>query len=92
MTWIKKQRMDVIRSMVHRYVVPLIFQNNEAIFREVQDEDIRWLMEEYSSGREDVDTIFDEYALEYRDRSIVGCIVTNPHFKWGFARGPPRGL
>lgn len=19
-------------------------------------------------------------------------LVTNPHFKWGFARGPPRGL
>lgn len=49
-------------------------EDNEALFEEVQEEEIEWLMEEHSLDREDVEKIFDEYTLEYRDRSIVGCV------------------
>jgi len=48
--------------------------DNEALFKEVQEEEIEWLMEEYSLDREDIEIIFNEYALEYRDRSVVGCV------------------
>lgn len=49
-------------------------EDNEALFEEVREEEIEWLMEEHSLDREDVEKIFDEYTLEYRDRSIVGCV------------------
>lgn len=48
--------------------------DNEALFKKVQEEEIEWLMEEYSLDREDIETIFNEYSLEYRDRSVVGCV------------------
>lgn len=47
-------------------------EENQKIFEEVQEEEIRYLMEEYGLSDEDVEKIFNEYALMYRDRSIVG--------------------
>ncbi len=49
-------------------------EENQKIFEEVQEEEIRYLMEEYRLSDEDVEKIFNEYALMYRDRSIVGSI------------------
>lgn len=49
-------------------------EENQKIFEEVQEEEIRYLMEEYRLSNEDVEKIFNEYALMYRDRSIVGSI------------------
>ena len=52
-------------------------EDNEALFEEVQEEEIEWLMEEHGFDRKDVEKIFDEYTLEYRDRSIVGCVFAD---------------
>ena len=41
------------------------------------EEEICWLCEEHSLSREDVESIFDEYHLDYRDRGIVGCVFDN---------------
>ena len=49
-------------------------EDNEKLFEEIQNEEVEWLMEEYSLDEEDIEAIFNEYALEYRDRSIVGCV------------------
>lgn len=52
----------------------LLSEDNKQLFEEVQEEEKEYLMDKYSLDDEDIQTIFDEYYLEYRDRSVVGCV------------------
>lgn len=45
---------------------------NETLFEEVQEEEREYLKEEHSLNDTDIDFIFDNYGLDYRDRSIIG--------------------
>ena len=38
------------------------------------ESEIEYLKDEYSLSDEDIEKIFDEYYLDYRDRGIVGCV------------------
>ena len=49
-------------------------EENQKLFKEVQQEEIEYLMEEHDLSDEDVKKIFNEYAQVYRDRSIVGSV------------------
>jgi hypothetical protein len=49
-------------------------EENQALFAEVIEEEKEYLMDEYGFDEDDIDQIFDEYYLEYRDRGIVGCV------------------
>lgn len=49
----------------------LLSEDNGQLFEEVQEEEKEYLMDKYSLDEEDVQTIFDEYYLEYRDRAVV---------------------
>lgn len=52
----------------------LLSAENEELFNEVIEEEKEYLMDEYGFDEEDVEQIFDEYYLDYRDRGIVGCV------------------
>lgn len=52
----------------------LLSDENERIFEEVKQEEIEWLKDEYNLDDEDIDTIFNEYGLEYRDRGVVSYV------------------
>lgn len=52
----------------------LLSEENKRLFEEVQVEEKEYLKEEYSLSDEDIQTIFDKYYLEYRDRAVVGCV------------------
>ena len=41
------------------------------------ESEIEYLKDEYSLSDEDIEKIFDEYYLDYRDRGIVGCVFDN---------------
>ena len=41
------------------------------------ESEIEYLKDEYSLSDEDIEKIFDEYYLDYRDRGIVGCVFNN---------------
>ena len=41
------------------------------------EEEICWLCEEHGLSREEVESIFNEYYLDYRDRGIVGIVFDN---------------
>ena len=47
---------------------------NTKLFEQIIEEEKEYLMEEYGFDEEDVEQIFDEYYLDYRDRGIVGCV------------------
>ena len=47
---------------------------NAELFEQVIEEEKEYLMDEYNLDEDDIDTIFDNYGLDYRDRGIVGCV------------------
>ena len=54
-------------------------KENEELFNKVIEEEKNFLIEEYNFSNEDVEDIFEEYYLEYRDRAIVGAIFNNTY-------------
>ena len=52
----------------------LVSEENEQLFAKVQEEEKEWLMENYNLEEEDVESIFNEYYLDYRDRAVVACV------------------
>lgn len=57
----------------------LLSTENQKLFDEVQIEETEYLMEEYNLDESDVENIFNEYKLDYRDRGIVGCIFDDTY-------------
>lgn len=49
-------------------------KENEILFEKIQEEEKEYLAEEYSLNEEDVEEIFNNYGLDYRDRGIVSYI------------------
>ena len=52
-------------------------EENQELFEEVQQEEIQYLMGKYNLSEEDVENIFNEYYLDYRDRSIVSSVYSD---------------
>lgn len=48
-----------------------------AFFKEIQKEEVEYLMEEYGLSENEVYEIFDEHPYKYRDRGIICCIYGN---------------
>lgn len=49
-------------------------EENVELFEQIIEEEKEYLMDEYGFGEEDIEQIFDEYYLDYRDRGIVGYV------------------
>lgn len=49
-------------------------EENVELFEQIIEEEKEYLMDEYGFDEEDIEQIFDEYYLDYRDRGIVGCV------------------
>lgn len=52
-------------------------EENEKLFEQIIEEEKEYLMDEYGFDEEDIEQIFDEYYLDYRDRGIVGCVYND---------------
>lgn len=52
----------------------LLSTENEKLFNEIVEEEKEYLIDEYRFNEEDIEQIFNEYYLDYRDRGIVGCV------------------
>lgn len=52
---------------------------NAELFERVIEEEKEYLMDEYGFNEEDVEQIFNEYYLDYRDRGIVGCVFDDTY-------------
>jgi hypothetical protein len=52
-------------------------KENEELFEQVQQEEKEYLMDEYSLDEEEVEYVFNNYGLSYRDRGISGHVFNN---------------
>lgn len=57
----------------------LLSEENEKFFEQIQLEEREYLMDEYGLDDNDIDTIFDKYYLEYRDRGVVGYVYKDTY-------------
>lgn len=58
-------------------VAKLVSEENKELFERVIEEEKQYLMDEYNLDENDIDTIFDNYGLDYRDRAVVGYVFEN---------------
>lgn len=52
----------------------LLSNENQELFGTVQQEERKFLQNEYNLSDEDIDYIFDNYGLDYRDRGVVSVV------------------
>lgn len=57
----------------------LTSEENEEFFKTIQLEEREYLMNEYGLDDADIDKIFDNYELDYRDRAVVGCVFQDTY-------------
>lgn len=69
---------ELCRSVQHIYD-KLLSSENQELFDEIQTEEIEYLMNEYNLDKNDIEKIFNEYLIDYRDRSIIGCIFNDAY-------------
>ena len=54
-------------------------EENKNLFNEIIEEEKEYLMDEYNLDEDDIETIFDNYGLDYRDRAVVGGIYDDTY-------------
>lgn len=69
----------------------LLSEENEALFKEVQQEEANYLMDEYALSMDDIEEIFNDYPFDYRDRAVVGCIYSDT-YEYGYSEAEAYGL
>lgn len=67
----------------------LLSNEGEKFFKEVQENEKEYCMQEYDLTRDEIDEVFDYYSLPYQDRDIIGCVfIDKDEFgeeeKWSF--------
>lgn len=54
-------------------------EENTELFEQIIEEEKEFLMDEYNLDEDDIDTIFDNYGLDYRDRAVVGYVYDDTY-------------
>lgn len=57
----------------------LLSEEGEEFFDQIQEEEREYLMDEYNLDDDDIDDIFDQYYLDYRDRAVVGYVFKDAY-------------
>ena len=60
-------------------IAKLESKENENLFNEIIEEEKEYLMYEYNLDEDDIDRIFGNYGLDYRDRAVVGYVYDNTY-------------
>ena len=54
-------------------------KENQELFEQVIEEEKEYLMDEYNLDEDDIETIFDNYYLDYKDRAVVSCVYQDAY-------------
>lgn len=54
-------------------------KENAELFEQIIEEEKEYLMDEYNLDEDDIETIFDNYGLGYRDRAVVGYVYDDTY-------------
>lgn len=57
----------------------LLSEENEEFFEQIIEEEKEYLMDEYNLDEDDIDMIFNNYCLDYRDRAVVGYVFDDTY-------------
>lgn len=57
----------------------LLSYDNEEFFEKIQEEEKQYMMHEYNLSKADIECIFNEYYLEYRDRGIISYVFADDY-------------
>lgn len=60
-------------------IAKLESEENEELFNEIIEEEKEYLMDKYNLDEDDIDTIFGNYGLNYRDRAVVGYVFNDAY-------------
>ena len=52
---------------------------NAELFEQIIEEEKEYLMDEYNLDEDDIETIFDNYGLDYKDRAVVGYVYDDTY-------------
>lgn len=77
-TWIDDRTTDNATTL-YNIKKKLESDLNKDLFMQVQEEETEWLYNEYSLDYNDIEEIFDNYGLEYRDRAVVDYVWTDTY-------------
>ena len=66
-----------LREEIQDIVDKLLGKENQELFEKIQEDEKEYLKNEYGLDDEDIEQIFDNYYLDYRDRAIVSCVWNN---------------
>lgn len=66
-------------SNIYPIYEKLLSEENDDLFKKVIEEEKEYLLDEYNLDDEDVELIFDNYMLDYRDRGIVGYVFEDTY-------------
>lgn len=68
---------DVSLNDFNRIVKKLTNDKGTKFFEDIKKSEIEYLKNKYNLSDNDIETIFNEYSLDYRDRAIVGYVFDN---------------
>ena len=54
-------------------------EDNIELFKKVREEEIEWVMDEYSLDHDEADGVFNDYGGYYQDRAILGGIFEDTY-------------
>jgi len=63
-----------IKQGIQNIIDKLLSEENQKLFEEVMQEEKEWLANEYNLTEEEIDDIWDNYGLDYRDRATISYI------------------
>lgn len=69
--------MKIIEEFKRTIGIKLASTENDELFQKVIEDEKKYIKDEYSLSDDEINEIFDNYNLSYRDRAIVGTIFNN---------------
>lgn len=69
--------MKIIEEFKRTIGIKLASTENDELFQKVIEDEKKYIKDEYSLSDDEINEIFDNYNLNYRDRAIVGTIFNN---------------
>ena len=84
-----RQGVQIIKEYQNTIEKKLLSEENKQLFEKVKNDEKEYIKDEYSLSDDEINEIFDNYNLDYRDRAIVGTIFNNKdemieEAKWSF--------
>lgn len=66
-----------LKQGIQDIIDKLLSEENQKLFEEIKQEERDWLADEFDLTDEEIDEIWDNYNLDYRDRAVVNYVYSD---------------